>query len=335
LCLSQAVIEFAPDGTILWANDLFLRMFGYDLSEVVGRHHRMFCTDEDATSEGYRRFWAKLGRGAFDAGVYKRRDSSGADVWLQASYNPVLGPDGLPVKIIKVASDITQAMTRNAEVEGKITAIERSQAVVEFDLRGYVIEVNENFLRTFGYRREELIGQHHRILCDEDDARAPDYRAFWQRLGRGEFDSGRYRRRSRDNREIWIQASYNPIFDADGHPRKILKIASDVTRQVQLEQEVQERLDEGLRFQRELEMQKRELQATMAQLAEIVSAIGEIASQTNLLALNASIEAARAGEAGRGFSVVAQEVKKLANDTRAATQKAGAMMTAKIHSSQR
>lgn len=206
LCLSQAVIEFAPDGTILWANDLFLEIFGYDLAEVVGRHHRMFCTDDEAASEGYRRFWSKLAHGAFDARVYKRRDSSGADVWLHASYNPLLGPDG--------------------------------------------------------------------------------------------------------------------------RPRKILKIASDVTRQVQLEQEVQDRLAEGLRFQRELE-------ATMAQLADIVSTIGDIASQTNLLALNASIEAARAGDAGRGFSVVAQEVKKLANDTRAATQKAGAMMAAKVHAGQR
>jgi methyl-accepting chemotaxis protein len=327
---SQAMIEFALDGTILDANDNFLTAAGYTLDEIVGRHHRIFCDPEEAASLTYADFWAKLGSGAFDAGVYRRRRKDGGDLWLQATYNPILDPDGHPLRVLKLATDITAAKEFGAEVEGKVKAIDRSQAVVEFNLDGTVIDANENFLKLFGYRRDELLGRHHRALCDEAEARSAEYRDFWARLGRGEFDSGRYHRHGRDGREVWIQASYNPILDAEGRPRRIVKIASDITRQVRLEQEVQLRLDEGRMLQDELVMQKGELETTMVQLSAIVETIGNIASQTNLLALNATIEAARASEAGRGFAVVASEVKKLASDTQAATQRASAMMAGKV-----
>lgn len=327
---SQAIIEFTLDGTILHANENFLSTVGYSLAEIVGRHHRIFCDEVQAASDDYAAFWAKLGAGAFDAGIYRRRDRHGNDIWLQATYNPILDPEGRPIKIVKFATDITNGRDRNAEFEGKVNAIDRSQAVIEFDLKGTIVDANDNFLQRFGYARDELIGRHHRILCDAAYTASDDYRRFWERLAKGQFDSGRYMRKSRDGQEIWIQASYNPILDVEGRPRKVVKIASDVTRQVRLEQEVQMRLKEGEQFQNQLSSQKRELEATMAEIATIVGTIGTIASKTNLLALNAAIEAARAGDAGLGFAVVASEVKKLASDTRAATETAGQMMEARI-----
>ncbi|MGP7796251.1 methyl-accepting chemotaxis protein [Sphingomonas sp. CLY1604] len=207
-----------------------------------------------------------------------------------------------------------------------MTAVERSQAVVEFALDGTILSANANFLRLTGYREDEIVGRHHRMFCEPAHAASRDYAAFWRKLGSGEFDTGVYRRVGRNGVEFWVQAAYNPVLDPDGRPCKIVKIASDVTRQVLLEQELVARLAEGERFQQALASQSAELQDTMDQLVGIVAAIGEIAAQTNLLALNATIEAARAGQAGRGFAVVAAEVKKLAGDTRLATQRAAVMM---------
>ncbi|WP_330999395.1 PAS domain S-box protein [Sphingomonas sp. IC-56] len=323
---SQAVIEFALNGTVLHANANFLDAMGYRLDEVVGRHHRLFCAPEDAASERYQRFWEKLGTGAFDAGVYKRRSRDGRDVWLQATYNPILDPDGRPVRIVEFAMDITEATERGAEAQGQVHAIGRSQAVVEFDLFGRILAVNDQFLAAVGYRRADLVGAQHAILCPPEVVSSDGYRAFWQRLARGEIESGRFRRIGADGRDVWIRATYSPILDAEGRPCKIVKIASDVTAQVELEEELQSRLAESEQLQQELEGRREALQGTMAELETIVTTIGSIAAQTNLLALNATIEAARAGEAGRGFAVVASEVKKLANDTRTATERATGMI---------
>lgn len=333
ICRSQAVIEFALDGTILWANRLFLQVTGYTLAEIVGRHHRMFCTAGYAASPAYAAFWTKLARGEFEAGEYKRLGKHGRELWLQATYNPVFDFNGRPERVLKIASDVTSARLQSAETGGKIDAIDRSQATVEFALDGTILHANDNFLTAFGYGESELIGQHHRVLCDPTLVRSVEYRAFWDRLGRGEFDSGRYRRLGRDGRAVWIQATYNPILDAEGRPRKIVKIASDITREVTLEQEIQAQLKEGQRIQHELELRGNELHRTLGQLAAIASTIKGIAAQTNLLALNATIEAARAGDAGRGFAVVAQEVKKLASQTRLATEEAAGMMGDEIASS--
>jgi methyl-accepting chemotaxis protein len=286
----------------------------------------MFCAPETARSADYAAFWAKLGGGAFDGGLYRRVSKDGRDVWLQATYNPILDPDGRPIKIVKFATDITRTRQRDAEYAGRLDAIDRSQAVIEFDLDGRITKANRNFLAVFGYEKADVVGHHHSMLCDEAETRSAAYAEFWRRLARGEFDAGRYRRIGRGGREIWIQASYNPILDAEGRPRKVVKIATDVTRQVKLEREVQARLEEGQRFQAELQRGKEQLEGTMAELATIVTAIGGIAVQTRLLALNATIEAARAGDAGRGFAVVANEVKKLAGDTRHATERATGMM---------
>lgn len=198
-------------------------------------------------------------------------------------------------------------------------AICRSQVVIEFDTAGHVLWANPIFLGLMGYRLDEIVGRHHRLFCTADLVDTREYAAFWAKLGNGAFDAGIYRRLDKHGRDVWLQATYNPVLDAEGRPIRVVKVATDVTRQVKLEQEVQLRLDEGQRFQQQLE-------TTMHELAGIVRAIGDIAVQTNLLALNATIEAARAGDAGRGFAVVASEVKKLASDTRVATGKAADMM---------
>ncbi|MBW2232720.1 MAG: PAS domain S-box protein [Deltaproteobacteria bacterium] len=225
----QAIIEFELDGTVVSANENFLRIFEYELDEIVGKHHRVFCDSSYAESDAYTEFWKKLGRGEFHAAEFKRLAKGGREVWLRASYNPVLDKDGEPVRIVKFATDVTQSKLQTAEFEGKVRAIDRAQAVIEFDLNGTVLTANENFLGTFGYGLDEIVGKHHRIFCEPDFAESPEYAEFWKKLGRGEYDSGEFKRLAKGGREIWLQASYNPILDADGRPIKVVKFASDVT----------------------------------------------------------------------------------------------------------
>ncbi|KRB79697.1 hypothetical protein ASE00_18450 [Sphingomonas sp. Root710] len=330
ICRSQAVIEFDLSGVILWANQLFLDTMGYRLDEIVGENHRIFCFADYSRTPAYARFWERLSHGEFDAGEYKRRGRDGREVWLQATYNPVMDADGRPERILKIASDITAAKAHQAEFEGKLRAIDASQAVIEFALDGTILAANANFLAIFGYRETDLVGQHHRLLCDNQLVHSTEYRDFWMRLGRGEYDSGRYMRRARDGSPVWIQATYNPILDADGRPSKIVKFASDISHAVQLEQEIKARLAESQAFRADLEARGGDIQEMIAEVSQIVASINDIAAQTNLLALNATIEAARAGEAGRGFAVVASEVKKLASDTKVATEAAARMMRERI-----
>lgn len=229
----QAIIEFDLDGTVISANENFLRMFGYDLDEVVGQHHRIFCDPDYAKSSQYAEFWQKLGRGEYDAAEFKRLAKGGEEIWLQASYNPVFNQDGKPVKVVKFATNITASKMQTAEYEGMVEAINRAQAVIELELDGTVITANENFLRIFGYGLDEIVGKHHRIFCEPDYAKSSQYAEFWQILGRGEYHAGDFKRICKDGTEVWLQASYNPIFDADGRPLKVVKFASDITREVE------------------------------------------------------------------------------------------------------
>jgi methyl-accepting chemotaxis protein len=230
---AQAVIEFDLDGTVISANENFLRIFGYRLDEVVGKHHRIFCDPDYAKTPEYAEFWRKLARGEYHAAEFKRLAKGGEAIWLQASYNPILDMDDKPFKVVKFATDVTAAKLQNAEFEGKVQAIDRAQAVIEFELDGTVITANENFLKIFGYRLDEVVGKHHRIFCDPGYAESTAYTEFWQKLGRGEYDADEFKRIGKDGTEIWLQASYNPIFDVDGRPRKIVKFAADITDEVQ------------------------------------------------------------------------------------------------------
>jgi methyl-accepting chemotaxis protein len=229
----QAIIEFDLDGTVISANENFLSTFEYELDEIVGQHHRIFCDPVYVESAQYTEFWEKLGRGEYHAADFKRLTKGGRELWLQASYNPVFDNDGKPVRVVKFATDVTAQKLQQAEYEGKIRAIDRAQAIIEFELDGRVITANENFLRIFGYRLDEIVGQHHRIFCDPGYAESPDYVQFWQKLARGEYDADEFKRLSKDGAEIWLQASYNPIFDMEGRPLKVVKFASDITAEVQ------------------------------------------------------------------------------------------------------
>ncbi|RON20776.1 hypothetical protein BK660_17150 [Pseudomonas brassicacearum] len=229
---AQAVIEFSLDGRILHANDNFLNTLGYTLAEIKGQHHSMFADPAYSASPEYRLFWDKLGRGEFDAGEYKRIGKGGKEIWIQASYNPIMDMDGKPFKVVKYATDITQSKLQAADFAGQLGAISKAQAVIEFSLDGKILHANDNFLNTLGYTLAEIKGQHHSMFADPVYRASPEYRVFWDKLGRGEFDAGEYKRIGKGGKEIWIQASYNPIMDMNGQPFKVVKYATDVTAQV-------------------------------------------------------------------------------------------------------
>ncbi len=235
---SQTVAEFAMDGTLLEANDNFLHVMGYSLTEIRGQRHSVFV--DSATSQGgeYRSLWDKMARGEFAGGQYKRVAKGGREVWVQASYNPITDLNGKPLKVVEYATDITEQKLRNADFEGQLTAISRSQAVIEFELDGTIRSINDNFASVMGYTNSEVRGKHHSMFCDSAISSSAEYRAFWDKLGRGEPDGGRYRRVAKGGREVWLQASYSPILDASGRPFKVVKYATDVTQQMQMAQQL-------------------------------------------------------------------------------------------------
>ncbi|GGH12501.1 methyl-accepting chemotaxis protein [Alsobacter metallidurans] len=236
---SQAMIEFDLSGKILQANENFLRVMGYTIDEIVGKHHSMFAEAVYRDSSEYKQFWAKLNCGEFDAGQYRRIAKGGRGVWLQASYMPVLDPSGKPTKVVKLASEITAQVNRARDMEGKLAAIDRVQAVIEFGLDGEVITANQNFFDVVGYSLDEIKGKHHSMFVDPAERSSPSYQQFWDKLRRGETDAAQYRRLGKGGREIWIQASYNPVFDADGKPCKIVKFATDITEQIRSIQSIE------------------------------------------------------------------------------------------------
>jgi methyl-accepting chemotaxis protein len=352
---SQAVIEFNLDGTIVTANENFLNAMGYSLAEIAGRHHRMFVEPAERDSSTYREFWARLNQGMFDAGEYKRIAKGGKEVWILASYNPILDESGKPFKVVKFATDITQQKLKNADLEGQITAIGKSQAVIEFNMDGTIIHANNNFLATLGYALNEIQGKHHSTFVEPAEREGAAYQQFWAALNRGEYQTGEFKRIGKGGKDVWIQASYNPILDLNGRPYKVVKYASDSTKQAlirmraerarsliesvaagseEMSASIQEisqtmvnsrkKASEAVQQVDSADLQAQRLTSAAQSMEGITELISNITGQINLLALNATIESARAGEAGRGFAVVASEVKGLANQAKGATDKISA-----------
>jgi methyl-accepting chemotaxis protein len=352
---AQAVIEFNLDGTIVTANENFLNAMGYSLGEIAGKHHRMFVEPADRDSAAYREFWARLNQGTFEAGEFKRVAKGGKEVWILASYNPILDETGKPFKVVKFATEVTQQKLKNADLEGQITAIGKSQAVIEFNMDGTIIRANDNFLTTLGYALGEVQGKHHSMFVDPAERDGSVYRQFWAALNRGEYQTGEFKRVGKGGREVWIQASYNPILDLNGKPYKVVKYASDITRQAETRMRAErarsliesvaagseemnasireisetmvksrQRASDAVQQVDSADVQAQRLTSAAQSMEGITELISNITGQINLLALNATIESARAGEAGRGFAVVASEVKGLASQAKHATDKISA-----------
>ncbi|MGO4511717.1 PAS domain-containing protein [Bradyrhizobium sp. 2TAF36] len=351
---AQAVIEFKLDGTIVTANQNFCQALGYSLAEIEGKHHSLFVAPAERDSAAYREFWARLNRGEYQAGEYKRIGKGGREVWILASYNPLLDENGKPFGVAKFATDVTAEKLKNADLAGQISAIDKAQAVIEFNMDGTIITANANFLGTLGYSLAEIKGKHHSMFVEPSERDGAAYREFWATLNRGQYQAAEYKRIGKGGKDVYIQASYNPILDLNGKPFKVVKYATDTTRQVlvrmgnervrgmmesvaagseELNASVRE-ISEAMTKSRETAMsaveqvasadaQAQRLTEAAKAMSGIIEMINSITSQINLLALNATIESARAGEAGRGFAVVASEVKSLANQARQATDKIG------------
>ncbi|RZI54146.1 MAG: PAS domain S-box protein, partial [Pseudomonas sp.] len=228
---SQAVVQFALDGTILEANDIFLDTMGYQLQEIVGRHHRLLMPPGEADGIAYEAFWARLAAGQHHAGEYRRIGKDGREVWLQANYSPIFDPSGRPIKVVKYAADITRERTMMADFQWQVTALHKSHGVITFDMQGVVLDANAHFLQAVGYRLEEIVGRHHRLFVEPETAASSSYQSFWSALSRGAHQSGEFRRIGKDGREVWLQASYNPIMDVSGRPIKVIKYATDITQE--------------------------------------------------------------------------------------------------------
>lgn len=348
---SYAIIEFDSDGVVLFANDLFLDALGYQLNDIIGKKHSMFCSPEVVSSPSYEQFWKELNKGKKQSKQFERVRKNGDKIWIDATYSTVFDGDGKILKIVKLARDITDEIKRFRESQSIVDAIRCSAAVVEFDAKGQVTYANDKFLSLMGYELKDVIGQHHSRFCQKEFHQSSEYNEFWGQLLSGEFHTGKFERVNSTGSVVWLEANYNPIMNDDGSVSKVVKIANDITDRIsqvesvnkaignvrKLSSETTSIYEQGAdTIKRNVEVisdiaEEIKLASDMIdtlgeksnKITDIVTTISSIADQTNLLALNAAIEAARAGDQGRGFAVVADEVRQLAARTTESTIEIG------------
>ena len=322
------------DGTVITANENFLNVLGYTLDEAVGTHHRAFVEESYAKSTEYRQFWEKLNRGEFDSGEYKRIGKGGKEVWIQASYNSIFDLNGKPFKVVKFATEVTEQKLENAEFQGKVDAIGKSQGMIEFNMDGTVITANENFLNVLGYTLDEAVGTHHRAFVEESYAKSTEYRQFWEKLNRGEFDSGEYKRIGKGGKEVWIQASYNSIFDLNGKPFKVVKFATDISGKKKMEQNIKSVLDDVEKNAGTLAASSSQLSSlsqnmtkdaeeTSDQASVVAAASEQVTANVNTVATGTEEMSASIGE----IAANANEAAKVASNALALAESANATVT--------
>ncbi|MFC3847135.1 methyl-accepting chemotaxis protein [Helicobacter baculiformis] len=348
---SVAMVEFDLDHKVISANENFLNLMGYSLDEIKGKPHALFCDPEHVRTPEYHNDWATLKSGQHRCGTFKRFAKGGKIVFLEASYTPVVDAQGKLYKILKFASDVTPRVLEYNDLKAVYNAVDRSMAVIEFDTQLNVLKANDNFLKLMGYTMSEIKGKYHAIFCDPEYTKRPSYKANQDKLRQGQFIKSTFERVTKSGKKVYLEATYNPVFDDQGKVYKIIKIAHDVTSKedstkdklamtLDLIKENQQLTSEGSAMVEKTLANIQSVADTMRNSTDLVNSLSsqsesissitqtikDIADQINLLALNAAIEAARAGEHGRGFAVVADEVRKLAERTGKSVTEIGAII---------
>lgn len=326
---SQAVIEFDVEGRIVTANQNFLDVMGYTLTEIAGKHHSLFVPADEVNTPAYRAFWQDLAAGKWSSREFRRIAKGGRDVWIQASYNPIIGRGGKVTGVIKVASDITAAKREALETGSKLSAINRANAIIEFEPDGTIVDANENFLSALGYRLDEIKGRHHSMFMAAEEVKSPAYRTFWEDLRQGRFQAGDFHRLGKGGKDVFIAASYNPVFDEAGHVVKVIKFAVDRTeavRQRMAREEIQRQIvaelenvaaavdvanDQIREVSAASNNTSDNVQTVAAASEELVASIAEISRQVNQasgISAQAAEEAAQSRQIMEGLTANSQKI---------------------------